>query len=144
MQEIAKVINISNDNVTVVSHIKSTCQSCQQVDNCASGQIAKAIPHKQLQLTLPSTLALEVGQNVTIELPQKSLLHSASQVYMLPLIGLIGFAGVGELLAKSWLLTNELLTISLSFLGGYLGFKLAQYLQNKLTVQAQLQPKIVE
>lgn len=144
MQETAKVINISDKNITVVSNIKSTCQSCQQVDSCASGQVAKAIPHKQLKLTLPSALTLKVGQQVTIELPQKSLLQSASQVYMLPLVGLIGCAGLGELLSKSWQLTNEFLTIGLSFLGAYLGFSFAKYLQNRLTIQDKLQPKIVK
>lgn len=144
MQETAQVIDVCDEGVTIVSNIKSTCQSCQQVDSCASGQVAKAIPHKKLILTLPSALALEVGQQVTIELPQNSLLKSAGQVYMLPLFGLISFAGLGDVISNNWYLANELLTISLSILGGFLGFKLAKFLQNRLTVQNELQPKIIK
>lgn len=144
MQEEAKVTAIDESGVTLVSEVKSTCNSCQQVESCASGQVAKAIPHKQLMVKLPNNMAVNVGQKVTIELPQRSLLQSAWQVYCIPLLALIIFAGLGELASVQWLWWHELLTVVLSFLGGFLGFKLAKHLQNKLNVQASLTPTIVK
>ncbi len=48
MEELATVTAIDNENITMVSKIKSTCNSCSQVDTCASGQVAKAIPKKNI------------------------------------------------------------------------------------------------
>ena len=48
MEELATVTAYENGKITVVSQIKSTCNSCSQVNTCASGLVAKAIPHKKL------------------------------------------------------------------------------------------------
>ena len=58
IEEQATVTFIDDDNVTVTSDIKSACGGCQQIDNCGSGQVAKAFPQKKLSLTLKSPLAL--------------------------------------------------------------------------------------
>lgn len=143
MEETATVIAINNHQVTVESQVKSSCSSCHQVDSCGSGQVAKAIPHRKLIAELSNDLNLNLGEKVVLGIPEGKLLTSAWQVYFLPLLGLFIFAGVGQLISQYYQLSHEFLTILLSFLGGFVGFKLASYFQCKLTHQANLLPTII-
>jgi len=146
--ELANVIAIEAGQVTVTSQIKSTCSSCAQVDTCGSGQIAKALPQAKLTLTLPYDKAsgemLKQGDCVVLALPEKHILTSAGQVYLLPLLGLITFSALGQWLLKQQVLSHELFALGLGITGGYLGYKLAQFQQKQGKNSEKLQPKIIE
>lgn len=149
IKELANVIAVDTDNITVSSQIKSTCSGCAQVKTCGSGQIAKALPQASLTLTLPydnTSLenSLEVGDCVVIALPEEHILSSASQVYLWPLLGLIVFSAVGQFLFKQQVLPHELFALGFGLIGGYLGYRIAKYQQNQGERSASLQPKIIE
>lgn len=144
IEEQALVVGIKNDYVQIESTVKSTCSSCQQVNDCGSGQVSKALPKRALKLQLKNDCNLMVGDIILIGIPEHNLLMSAWQVYLLPLIGLISFAVFGQLMSTTLHLTHELITIAFSILGGFLGYKLAAYLQNKLSVQENLSPCILK
>lgn len=141
--ETATVTQVDKNGVTVQSKVKSTCSQCQQVDNCGSGQVAKAIPHQKLNLNLTTDLSLKVGDQVTIAIPENYLLRSAWQVYLWPIIGLMAFAGFGQFFLVQDYGLHELYSIILGGLGGYLGYRLAKFWQNKTGIAEQLMPKIV-
>ena len=148
MEELATVTAIDNEKFTVVSQIKSSCNSCSQVKTCASGQVAKAIPHKKLSFTLEKPESLEsqsinVGDCVVLTLPEIDVLQSAWQVYLLPVLGLFSFSAVGQLLKQEGILTHELMALTIGLVGGYLGYRLAKYLQSTPEAQNKLQPKIL-
>jgi len=148
MEELAEVIAIENGMISVVSQVKSSCNSCSQVSTCASGQVAKAIPHKKLSFTLPLSTFLnnqrvQVGDCVVLTLPEIDVLKSAWQVYLLPIIGLLSFSAMGQWLIMQKVLSHELLALGIGLTGGYLGYRLAKYLQNHSEHQDKLQPKIL-
>lgn len=151
MEEIAEIISIERDIMTVASQVKSSCSSCSQIDSCGSGQIAKAIPHKTLSFTLPYPQALQfcenkharVGDCVILSLPEGDVLQSAWQVYLLPLLGLFVFSSLGQVLQNQGWFSHELYALLLGLLGGFLGYRLAKFFQNKADNIARLQPKIV-
>lgn len=143
IEEQATVVAINNNLITVESKVKSTCSSCQQVNECGSGQVAKAIPQRKLVVTLENSLGVKVTDIVIIGIPEDKLLQSAWQVYFLPLLGLIGFSAIGQWLNSIMLLEHEFITILLAFVGGYLGYKLARRLQNRLLCQQNLQPRLL-
>jgi len=147
MEELATVTAIEHGKVTVVSQIKSSCNSCSQVDTCASGQIAKAIPHKTLSFTLlkPKLLdnqIIEIGDSVVLTLPETDLMKSAWQVYLLPIFGLFSFSALGQWLKQESILSHELMALAIGVVGGYLGYRLAKYFQNQASQQGKLEPKI--
>jgi len=147
MEELATVTAIDNGKVSMVSQIKSSCNSCSQVDTCASGQIAKAIPHKKLSFTLlkPKSLenqTIEIGDCVVLTLPESNLLQSAWQVYLLPIFGLFSFSALGQWLKQEGILSHELMALAIGVVGGYLGYRLARYLQNHVSQQGKLEPQI--
>jgi len=148
MEELAEIIAIENGMISVVSQVKSSCTSCSQVSTCASGQVAKAIPHKKLSFTLPISALLnnqsvQVGDCVVLTLPEVDVLQSAWQVYLLPIIGLLSFSAIGQWLTVQKVLSHELLALGIGLVGGYLGYRLAKYLQSNPEYQEKLQPKIL-
>jgi len=143
MEELATVVRVQNNFISVSSEVKSACSGCQQVDNCGSGQVAKAFPTKKLSLTLESELALKVGDKVVLGLSDACLLQSAWQVYLLPLFGLILFAGISQYFIGKGLLPHELLGVLLAMLGGFLGYALAKKIQSSPKNKAKLTPQIL-
>lgn len=148
MEELATVTDISPDNITVISQIKSTCNSCAQVDSCANGQVAKAIPQKKLSFTLSKPKLLEknaimIGDCVVITVPEVEVLHSAWQVYLLPVFGLFMFSAMGQWLIQKNILAHELIGVVIGIIGGYLGYRLAKYLASNPNKQKNLQPEIL-
>ncbi|KGJ97701.1 SoxR reducing system RseC family protein [Thalassotalea sp. ND16A] len=144
IEETATVVAINGKQVTVTSTIKSTCHSCHQQDDCGSGQIAKAIPHKALTTTITAGQNnLHIGDEVVIGLSEKSLLNSAVQVYLLPLLMMIVFATIGQFYLVEQLQLHELIALVFAVVGGYLGFVIAQKQQNSRHSQASLQPKLL-
>jgi sigma-E factor negative regulatory protein RseC len=143
IEENATVVAIENENITVTSELKSTCSGCKQIDNCGSGQVAKAFPQKQLSLTIKSTMPLQLGDKVTIGLNESALLSSAWQVYLWPLFGLLIAAWFGQWLLTNNILAHESFAIIFAIIGGYTGFLVAKRQQNKLENCAELAPKII-
>jgi sigma-E factor negative regulatory protein RseC len=148
MGELATITAIEHGKITVVSQIKSSCNNCSQVDTCASGQVAKAIPHKKLSFTLIKPTSMEnqninVGDCVVLTLPEVDLLKSAWQVYLLPILGLFLFSALGQWLHQVNIFPNELIALTLGVFGGYLGFRLARHFQSKPDNQERLEPKIL-
>ena len=144
VEELARVVAIEQQNITVSSEIKSTCSSCSQVKSCANGQVAKALPQKQLQATISyNSDDLVIGDMVVIGIPEGKLLLSAWQVYFFPLLGLLSFAGLAQLLSNQFQLQGEWLVILCALCGVYSGFQLAHKCQNRLNQQESLAPRIL-
>lgn len=143
IEETATVVAIAADNVTVTSELKSACSGCQQVDNCGSGQVAKAFPQKQLTLTVKSNLPVKLGDKIVLGLNESALLSSAWQVYLWPLLGLIFASWIGQSLLNQAIIIHEVIVIILAFIGGFVGFLLAKIQQDKRENCANLAPKIL-
>lgn len=148
IEELATITAITQSTVTVTSKIKSSCGGCAQVDTCGSGQIAKAIPQRQLTLTLPypddiNSRLLKVGDCLILGLPESNVLASAAQVYLLPLFGLISFSAFGQWLFNQHVFSHELLAFSFGMIGGYAGYRVAKYRQKQSKQAVKLQPKIL-
>ncbi|GLX79413.1 sigma-E factor regulatory protein RseC [Thalassotalea insulae] len=144
IEEQAKVIAVEQGYVVVESLIKSSCSGCQQVDNCGSGQIAKAFPQKKVSYKVVTEQAMSPGDTVIIGLSEKLLLSAAWQVYLWPLIGLIAMGLLGQWLVEQLILPHELFAVLLSLAGGYLGFYLARRKQFSLSDSPQWSPSLVK
>ena len=106
------VEHIVSNKITVESTIKSSCSGCNQVDNCGSGQVAKAFPQPKLSLDLYTDLPVKVGDTVVIGLSDKYLLLSAWQVYLWPLLGLVVASALGQWFVENDVFGHELIAIA--------------------------------
>ncbi|NQZ22213.1 MAG: SoxR reducing system RseC family protein [Colwellia sp.] len=131
------------NTVKVESEIKSSCSGCKQVDNCGTGQVAKAFPQKKLSLDLETSLPVKVGDTVVLGLSDKHLLLSAWQVYLWPILGLILASVLGQWFVEQQIFIHELLAILLGVFGSYVGFYLARHQQKRGKYCKLLIPRIL-
>ena len=143
IEELATVVAINQKSITVVCDIKSACSGCKQIDSCGSGQVAKAFPQKQLSINLITELTVKKDDTVVIGLSEQCVLESAWQVYLLPLFFLISFSGLGQWLVEQSIFSHEIYAIVLGMFGGYLGYRLARYLQSSKNKIDKLVPKVL-
>lgn len=122
IEETSTVTAVDGKNISVKSELKSGCSGCNQVDNCASGQVAKAIPQLSLSMQVIAHDPVNVGEKVVIGIPEKALLSTAAKVYLFPLFGLILSSGLGQYLIEQAIFTHELYALMLGFSGGFLGY----------------------
>jgi sigma-E factor negative regulatory protein RseC len=133
----------SQQVVIVETHIKSTCGSCEAQSNCGTGAIAKVFASKRESLRFRLNDMVEVGQKVSLGIPEENLLKASAMVYCLPLFALILSALVGQsvfpllgLIAEGWL-------ILFSGICSYLTFRFVRrFLSN--SDQGEFHPRILK
>ena len=115
IEEIGVICAIEHHNsqqvVLVETQIKSTCGSCEAQSNCGTGAIAKVFASKRETLRFRLNEMVEVGQKVSLGIPEENLLKASALVYCLPLFALVLSALVGQtilpligLIAEGWLI----------------------------------------
>jgi sigma-E factor negative regulatory protein RseC len=133
----------SQQVVIVETQIKSTCGSCEAQSNCGTGAIAKVFASKREALRFRLNEMVEVGQKVSLGIPEENLLKASAMVYCLPLFSLVLSALVGEsvfpmlgLMAEGWL-------ILFSTICSYLTFRFVRrFLSN--SDQGEFHPRILK
>jgi sigma-E factor negative regulatory protein RseC len=86
IKETATVVAVDGDLVTVEAAIKSTCSSCQAQSDCGTGLVSRALAPKTQQLTLRSPMPVNVGQQVSVGIPEAGVLSASAWLYLMPLI----------------------------------------------------------
>ncbi len=115
IEEIGVICAIEYHNsqqvVLVETQIKSTCGSCEAQSNCGTGAIAKIFARKREILRFRLNEMVEVGQKVSLGIPEENLLKASALVYCLPLFALVLSALVGQsilpligLIVEGWLI----------------------------------------
>jgi sigma-E factor negative regulatory protein RseC len=133
----------SQQVVIVETQIKSTCGSCEAQSNCGTGAIAKVFASKRETLRFRLNEMVEVGQKVSLGIPEENLLKASAMVYCLPLFALVLSALVGQsvfpllgLMAEGWL-------ILFSAICSYLTFRFVRrFLSN--SDQGEFHPRILK
>lgn len=126
IEEIGVICSVEQHNnqqvVMVETQIKSTCGSCEAQSNCGTGAIAKVFANKREMLRFQLNELVEVGQKVTLGIPEENLLKASAMVYCFPLFSLILSALIGQsilplvgLEAEGWLILFSVMCSYLTF-----------------------------
>lgn len=103
IEQKATVVSFDGDIVWVEAERQSTCGQCQARKGCGTGLLAKHVGQRFSRLAVSCDRKLEIGQQVTVSIPEQALLSGALMMYLLPLIFLFAAAvlarmtGLGEL-----------------------------------------------
>jgi sigma-E factor negative regulatory protein RseC len=127
IEEIGVICGIEQHNsqqvIIVETQIKSTCGSCEAQSNCGTGAIAKVFATKRETLLFRLDEIVEVGQKVSLGIPEENLLKASSVVYCLPLFVLVMSALIGQailplfgLMAEGWLILFTAICSFLAFM----------------------------
>ncbi|MDQ6988554.1 MAG: SoxR reducing system RseC family protein [Mariprofundaceae bacterium] len=103
MQKQGVVIEVVADHVVIRSEKESSCGSCAGKASCGtlgSWDIAKK-QKNQIDITLPNTLQAQVGDVVTVEVPDNLILKASMMFYGLPVLAFLLLGGLSFVLADA-------------------------------------------
>ncbi|PKH05450.1 SoxR reducing system RseC family protein [Moritella sp. Urea-trap-13] len=141
--ETAVVKSVTGDQVSVQCESQSACNHCHASDNCGTGTVAKAFPHRIHNFTVTKTADVVAGDKIEIGLREKNLVTSAMLVYLLPLAAILLSLGLGQYLSQVFQFEGEGLVILAAFVGGYIGFSGTLKLSVKFDQHFDLKPKML-
>ncbi|RDL44272.1 sigma E positive regulator RseC/MucC [Marinomonas piezotolerans] len=90
-----------NDGIADVETIRtSTCTSCRARHGCGHHAIAKVSSSNRMLMKAIAPEALEVGQSVTVGIPEDTLLQASTWMYAVPLVGLVAGAAIPSMFTE--------------------------------------------
>lgn len=147
IEEIGVICSVEQHNnqqvVMVETQIKSTCGSCEAQSNCGTGTIAKVFANKREMLRFQLNGLVEVGQKVTLGIPEENLLKASAMVYCFPIFSLILSALVGQSILPLVGLEAEGWIILFSVMSSYLTFRFVRRFLSTAD-QGEFYPRILK
>jgi sigma-E factor negative regulatory protein RseC len=117
IEQQATVTEITDDTIWLQAERQSTCSQCQVKQGCGTGLLAKHVGQRFSKIAVKKTANIRIGQAVTVEIPEQTLLQGAALMYLLPLSLLFIFS-----IAARALVWGELAEIILGLVGLAIGF----------------------
>ncbi len=124
IEETARVVQCQDNFAWVETQRKSACDSCSMNKGCGTGTISKLFGDKRTRLKVINKVSADVGDSVLIGIDESALLTGSFLVYLLPILFLLSFAMLGEIMARQLLIENSEL---MSILFGLLGLALSMW-----------------
>ncbi|MGL4712649.1 MAG: SoxR reducing system RseC family protein [Shewanella sp.] len=138
MEEIARVVACDSQGwLTVEVELKSTCKSCSNSESCGTSAVAQAFSSKTQQFSIQSERSCDVGELLTLGLPQSVILKAAALIYLMPLLGLFIGAALGQLLGQLLGVNPNLGAMGFAAVGALLAWTFAKQQAKRLEVDAQ-------
>jgi sigma-E factor negative regulatory protein RseC len=144
IEENAKVLSVNEGRLLVQAQPSSACGSCHARSACGQGLLSKYFNQSPGQIyienRLPSgeALSLEPGDEIIIGIQEASVLSGAFYAYLLPLIFVVAFATLAQVLGIESEWQQILVTLTGLFFGlAFVRFILQandKYLRNMLPI----------
>lgn len=106
IEETARVVQCQDHFAWVETRRKSACDHCSMQKGCGTGTLSKVFGEKRSRLKVINKVHAKVGDNVLIGINESALLTGSLLVYLVPVLSLLGFALLGDLMAKQLLIDN--------------------------------------
>lgn len=91
------VTAVDGDTATVeVGVAENGCGRCHEVGGCGGQNLSRAFCHKKRHIVVANTLGVAVGNRVEIGLDDGVIGALATRVYVVPLLGILAGAMVGQ------------------------------------------------
>jgi len=97
----ARVVRLDSGHAWVEPRPHSPCGQCDPVHGCRSLAIARMFSAGSSAFRVKNPLAADVGDWVTVSIPERGMLHSALLMYLVPLAGLFVGAAAGALASET-------------------------------------------
>ncbi|EAQ31160.1 MULTISPECIES: SoxR reducing system RseC family protein [Idiomarina] len=118
MKELAQVVAVDGEKVTVSTQLKSACSGCEQNTTCGAGILSKVFSDRHSTFVVKTQSPVTVGEYVELSIPEQQVTRFALLLYGLPVLTLLLLASV----LTSFTSISEGYTILLSFAGFALSF----------------------
>jgi len=147
IEEVAEVKMVGQGYAEILPSMTGSCSSCSSNSSCSSS--SDAFNFFTGRKTEPQTIRVQnpvyakPGDKVVVGVRSNIVLKSSILAYMLPLITLLIFAALGDVLFSSMGLNAELGSIVSGLLGLYVGFQIIAGLFNNPTTSQNFEAVIL-
>jgi len=145
IEELGKVVALRNEWVWVETERKTACGQCSAQKGCGTSVLANIFGKRANSIAVMKTLPVKVGDEVIIGIEENTLVKGSLLIYALPLLLLIVFGLLGEVIGGQVLLEkNDAVTAIFSVLGLAVGFLWLRYISFRLRKDPRFQPKLLQ
>ena len=142
IEQVAHVHAIDQTTVWLDTIRLSTCNSCSMKSGCGQRLMNQATDCKRsrIELPLPQDMALNVGDEVVLGIPQKAFIKASLLTFAMPLMIMLAFASLAQ-----WGALSEPAAVVAALLGLGLGLLLLRWYSQSDAVLSynQWQPMIL-
>jgi len=96
IEEHGRVIALVGDQARVTAERRSACGQCHVSGACGTSLLERVFGHRPVELLARNPIAAQVGDEVMVGLSEQGLLRTAAAAYLVPILGLILGAVLGE------------------------------------------------
>lgn len=122
-----------------ISPLGSGCGQCNSANGCSSGKLTKVFCSSELRtFSVLNQAGAQVGDEVSVALPEGALLRSSWRIYMLPMLLMLFLGFVGASMATD-APSRDGFAVAGSMLGLFTGFILAKQFSNAGVSEVVLQ-----
>jgi sigma-E factor negative regulatory protein RseC len=143
IEESATVVAVQGDQVLVQTQRQSSCQACSVKKGCGTSVLSKVIGTRVSQMSVPNRLQAEVGDEVLLGIEENALVKGSLLVYALPLILMLVFGLVAEVLASGLGWHSELPVVLAAISGFALSAGLVRLAMLRSAFSRQIQPRML-
>ncbi|MEY3219990.1 MAG: hypothetical protein RIT27_1347 [Pseudomonadota bacterium] len=93
-----KVLKIENNIMWIDTTSQSACGSCQQRKRCSATTFENAFTNQKKPLPLVNSIKAQTGDWIIVGINETDLLRSTALLYLLPIISMILFSVIGNLI----------------------------------------------
>jgi len=138
IEEKATVVDIKDGKLLLETQRQSTCQSCSVKSGCGTSTIAKVVGNRSAQFVVNKTLDVQVGDQVIVAIEENALVQGSLLIYLLPILIMLGFGVITELL-----FSTELLTILSAVLGLLVSIVAVKTVLSRSSLKRSIQPQLI-
>lgn len=89
MKEIAEVVAVQGNRITLTTQLKTACSGCSQKTTCGAGILSKLFADRNAQFTVLSNTPVTPGEQVEISMPEQQVTRFALLLYGSPILILL-------------------------------------------------------
>ena len=136
IEEQAQVVEIRGNQLVLQAQTQSACGSCAASKGCGTSVLSKVVGRKFTRFQAENNIDAEVGDTVVVGISEDALLKGSVVMYIIPIMGMLGFALVADYYLDALVEYRDLAIAASGIIGLVFGSLLSKwYFQRQSSVQ---------
>lgn len=145
IEQIATVVAVEGGSAWVESQRQSACGACAMNQGCGVGIFARVFGFNSPQLKVTHIEGIEVGDRVVLGIDEQALVRGSFAAYIMPILFMLGFALLGDMLISRWLvaLKPDVIVLLSGLIGLFVGLAWLNRHSRRIVRDCRYQPLIL-
>ncbi len=143
IEETARVIGIEDDQLLLEAQTKTACNACEVKQGCGTSVLSKVVGRKFTHFRAPNTVNAKIGDEVVVGLAEEAMLKGSLFVYLFPLIAMIGFTLLADVLLQADTASRDLMVLGSGLFGFAAMLAISRLLLSSDANRSKLNPVVL-